>query len=364
MEVKGVNFSIATRSDEPDIRRLLRENAMEGQLHISLEREPDAFAADFSLAREQGFVVARDASTGEAIGICERVVHDCYVNGSPAHLPYIGALRVSAQYRNRIKVIKGGFAKLRAITGQTNTLPFALTSIAQENKTALRLLCADLPGLPRYEPVGSFATFLLASREKTRAAESLDAKTLASAANEWNVQHQFAMAWQEDEIERLTLFGLSPESRFGIRRSGQLCGSVGLWDQRAYRQAVVRRYPVSLSALRPFYNLASKLLNRPLLPKKGEAMNVAVASHFSWFDGREETFSQLVEAALSRASNLGISATAFGFAVGSQCYQLMRECFPRAMEFKTQLFKVFWPDDVTHQTPLDGRPLHPELGVL
>ena len=37
-----VTFSVAGPADEPDVRRLLRENPLGGRFEISLEREPDA----------------------------------------------------------------------------------------------------------------------------------------------------------------------------------------------------------------------------------------------------------------------------------------------------------------------------------
>ena len=37
-----VRFELATPSDDPEIRRLLRENPMPGRIALSLECEPDA----------------------------------------------------------------------------------------------------------------------------------------------------------------------------------------------------------------------------------------------------------------------------------------------------------------------------------
>jgi hypothetical protein len=364
MEAKGVSFNFATDRDEPDIRRLLRENSMEGQMHISLEREPDAFAADFGLAKAQDFVVARDLATGEAIGICERAVHNCHINGEPRLMPYIGALRVAASHRNKIAIIKGGFAKLRTIVEAAGTSPFALTSIASENKTALRLLAKGLPGLPRYEAAGELSTCVLRASKTQTPTDVIPPNELADAANQWNAQHQFSQVWKASETEQLSAFGLASQSCLGVQASGVLCGSVGLWDQRKHRQAVVRRYPAILALARPLLSVFAGLTGRPPLPELGQAMNVAVASHFSWADGSETTFVRLINAALARAHHLGISAVAFGFATGGACHRLLRDKFPAAMEFRSTLFKVFWPEDAERQIKLDRRPVHPELGVL
>ena len=92
----NLRFAIAERGDEADIRRLLRENALGGWIRLSLEREPDAFAADFGLSRSHAFIIARDRDSGEAVGICERSVRDAFIDGEIRRLPYLGALRIAS----------------------------------------------------------------------------------------------------------------------------------------------------------------------------------------------------------------------------------------------------------------------------
>jgi hypothetical protein len=59
-------FAVADREDDPDIRALLAENALGGWVQLSLEREPDAFAADFGLSRSHAFIIAgsKDRKSG------------------------------------------------------------------------------------------------------------------------------------------------------------------------------------------------------------------------------------------------------------------------------------------------------------
>ena len=94
-------FSVARGEDDADIRHLFRENALGGWVRLSLEREPNAFDADFGLSRSHAFIIARDRETGEAIGICERSVRDAFVDGEIRPLPYLGSLRVAPAHRHR-----------------------------------------------------------------------------------------------------------------------------------------------------------------------------------------------------------------------------------------------------------------------
>src|SRR5215471_18259270 len=90
----GYEFSVAGRDDDADIRRLLRENPTPGSFSLSFEREPSAFDDDGPRALRQCFIVARDRRTSEAIGVCNRVVREAYVDGKVHKLPYLGALRI------------------------------------------------------------------------------------------------------------------------------------------------------------------------------------------------------------------------------------------------------------------------------
>jgi hypothetical protein len=361
----SVTFKIAVQSDDADIRRLLRENPMDGSLRITLEREPSAFSADFGLSHSHHFVVARDTISGQAVGICERSVHTVYVNGVPHEVPYIGCLRVAHGHRNRISVLRGGFAKLRTVAQHSDAPRFAITSISDENAVALRILTAGLKGFPTYVPLGKLATVVIAARKSAgHSGETATADCLATQATRWNASHQFGLLWTERNVQGLEREGLPTESRMVIRQGGFVQGTIGIWDQRSHRQAVIRRYPAWLGMLRPAYNALARVAKRPVLPPVGQPMNVAAASHFSWFDENPQTFLHLIRLALGHAHDLGLSAVAFGFAAGSLCHQLLLKHFPRALEFRTQFFAVVWPDEAQHLPVFDGRALHPEIAVL
>lgn len=359
--MSSIHFSIAGPADEPDVRRLLRENSMQGDLAMTLEREPDAFAADFGLATSHHFVLARDSQTGRAIGLCEREVFPMYVNGTAQQVPYIGSLRVAESHRNRIAILRGGFATLRNLEGDD---AYAITSISEANAVALRILTAGVKGLPAYAPLSSFATRVIAVRRSGASAETLAAEPFALSATDWNRQHQFGMEWAARDLQRLESAGLPPSHRLGFTQGSAVVGTIGVWDQRSNRQAVVRRYPSWFGTVRTFYNVAARVMGRLRLPAVGEAMNVAVASHFSWNDAKEETFLRLIRAALACAARAGHAGVAFGFAAESLCHRLLCRHFPGALEFRTHFFSVAWPDSRAELPNFDGRTLHPELGLL
>src|SRR5215471_9343893 len=105
----SVSFDVATLADEAEVRRLLRENPIGGRYTMSMEREPNGVTGVALPEERKTIILATDNNTGAAIGMCERVVRPAYVDGEARMLPYLGALRIAASHRHRIRLLKGGF---------------------------------------------------------------------------------------------------------------------------------------------------------------------------------------------------------------------------------------------------------------
>lgn len=367
----GVTFTRATRADEPDVRRLLRQTPMGGRYRVTLEREPDAFAGGFGLTRAHDFIIARRDDGSEAIGLCERIVHDCYVDGVPARLPYIGALRIVPQHRHRISLVRAGFDALRRLPADPRDLPFALTSIAADNAPAVRLLTAGLPGLPRYTPVGQLTTLFLRPRRarRTRAtiapADASDLSSVARLLQHTGATRQFAPVWSEPDLQALGGYGLAPSNFLVARRGNDIIGTIAVWDQRSYRQAVVRSYPAAVATLRPLLNAAAPLLRTPPFPAMNVPINMAALSHIAVAQGdeAERTFMALVDAALDQAWRRGFRTAMIGLETDGGWHRALAGRH-RCVSYETQLFLVHWPDDNAVLPTSTDRPVYPEVALL
>lgn len=365
---KDLLFSPACESDEPDLRHLLRENRLGGRYQITLEREPNAFGADFELADFQTFIVARARDTGEPVGLCEKVVWPTFVDGAVQALPYIGALRVGKKYRNRIAVLKGGFEALRLLAHYEGELPFALTSITSDNAAARRILTANLPGLPAYHPVGDFSTFVMRTKQASSnalisKASDADLPEIAGFLNATNSVFQFAYAWSETSLRNLGTFGLKPEHFLIYRSGGRLRGCLAVWDQSANRQTVMRAYPPFLSVVFPFANFVAPLFGMPRLPKIGTAIRQAMLSHLAVEDDDAEVFLALLSAGLSAARARNLDAAAIGLATSRTLCRALHD-HTRAIEYRTSLYLAHWPEGTDAAASLKPATPHPEMALL
>jgi hypothetical protein len=361
-------FSVAQREDDADIRRLLRENPLGGWVRLSLEREPNAFAADFGLSRSHGFIVARERETNEAIGICERSVRDAFIDGEVRRLPYLGALRVAPSYRHRIRVLRDGFAAVRALLEQPNDLPFALTSITADNAAARRLLCANLPGLPSYRPFRQLSTFALRPRAKAmphgiEPATPADLPAIAVLLQRCYRKFQLAPVWTTVELERLMAAGgLRIEDFLIVRRGPGVSACLTVWDQSSVKQTVVRGYAPWLGRLRPLVNLAAPCLASPRLPPRGSALRQVYLSHVAVEDNDATAFRALLQAGLTVARWRGFEVALIGLATNHSFAAVARG--RRAVEYRSLLHLVHWPDGAAAAEALAPRLTHVEIAIM
>ncbi len=368
-------YAVAGRQDESELRRLLAANATAGWISLSLAREPDAFAAATVMGPRHGAVIARDRRTGEPAGMCEWSARACYVDSEVRLLAYLGGLRVAPKYRHRLSAIKGGFEAVRLLLHRAPATRYALTAIADGNTAALRLLGANLPGLPRYEHLESFSTFALRPRRAkatTRHVERARREDLASIAVRLAKSYrdyQFAPVWSaRDLADPVRCKGLRPEDFLVVRRGVGIAGCVALWDQDAFKQTVVRGYAGMLAGMRPLVNLAGPLTGLPRLPAPGTPLRQVYLSHLALADNDPELFRALIDAGLAEVRRRGFTLALTGLASRHPLAAVLKSDY-RPREYRTQLYLVHWDDPGAapnaHQvrTPSSGMP-HVEIAVL
>jgi hypothetical protein len=223
---RSFHIGFATSVDDDGLRQLLRETPMPGQIQISLEREPSYFAAAHAEGGRHHTICARDPASGHVIAMASRSVHRLWVNGEPRRVGYLSQLRVAAGYRHLTRSLtRRGFQLLRETRADDETA-FDITTIVEGNEPARRLLESGLPGLPRYTPIGRIVTQLIPAKEIVRQASRLPSAFIPESASG-------ALAPQFSPVEPLP----------------------GIWDQRAFRQVVVRGYSPWLRRFRGFLKL-------------------------------------------------------------------------------------------------------------
>jgi hypothetical protein len=226
--------------------------------------------------------------------------------------------------------------RLLGETRSADEAPFDITTIVADNTIARRLLEAGLPGLPRYTPVERLLTLLLPVRPGFHTCASVEFR--AQRCRQHPNDCQFAPVWIDDDLARMD----------AVHRVGNTC--VARWDQRAFKQAVVREYS-------PWLRRCRWLLG---LPPTGSVAPLAYLCVLAMNDNDPDEFLRLLEEALRSARQTDCRWLALGLAARHPFVPvLFRRYRPRTYE--SILYVVHEPGTTV---TLDGRLAHVEVALL
>jgi hypothetical protein len=186
--------------------------------------------------------------------------------------------------------------------------------------------------------------------------------------NERNSAYQFAPFYQPRSSRRKEApFALLQEidlrpSDFCVFRNGQQLEACGaLWDQRQFKQVVVRGYSSVLTKVRPVLNNFSRLTRQPRLPAIGETLSIAFASHLA--SETDASLLHLIQQLANSARERGIEILTLGFASNDLRSELVQKNL-RCHEYRSRLYVVHWPEIGSKAGQLDHRVLAPEVALL
>lgn len=359
-----IRFAVATAADESALRRLLRDNPMRGAISLSLEREPDYFHGTHLAGASDVTVIAHESDRLICMGRC--TTRACWINGTARQVAYLGELRLDRSAHGRFAVLRGGYRFFHELHRRAPA-EFTFTSIAADNTRARRLLERGLPGLPHYEFLTEFVTLLLpVAKLIRRPARPLGRATpdeLVATLNVHAQRHQFATVWSEERVAGLEQHGLRADD-FAVHRSadGRIAAAAALWDQRNFRQTVVRGYSPALACARPVLNCAARVFGTVHLPPVGSIVAHAFVSPLAVGLADLEVLPGFIAGLANRAAQRGVEFLTLGFAGGDPRLAVLRTRLPHRA-YLSRLYRVIWPGAAATLS-LDPRPILPDIALL
>jgi len=360
-----IRYTVATPNDDAEIRRLLRENPMPGRISLSLEREPNYFADANQPDEKKVTIIARDGGGVACVGSC--TIRSRFINGTPRRVGYLGGLRLDARRAGRFDVLRRGYEFFQELQAAMPA-EYYFTSIAADNDRARAFLERGLPGIPFYEFIGDYVTMVVSadrrhSIETSGSARISSEEQIVSLVNANNCRHQLAPCWSEREIAGLQNLGLGREDfRFVVDGEGVI-GSAALWDQRGFKQTVIRGYQTWLKQVRPVLNLSVRFTGGIELPAVGKTLSNAFVSHVAFVPDRPDILTELIKSLRGVAAHRGIKLLTLGFAANDPRLTWLRRNF-RGREYRSRLYLVRWPEFGGKAQDLDGRVLAPEVALI
>ena len=359
-----VSFAVALQSDDAQIRRLLRANPMAGRISISLEREPNYFADTDLFGESKVTIVAREHDKIICTGNCS-IRRRC-VNGETRTVGYLGGLRLDARQCGRFDTLRRGYEFFRELQADAPA-DFYFTSIASENVRAKKFLERGLPGMPRYEFLGEFVTLLLPTHRASAAQGAklnpfqTDGEFLLNL-NTYNQEFQFAPCWTPREIDGLNQIGLGQGDFYSLTGTNNTLAAA-IWDQRCFKQTVIRGYHPSLGRLRPAHNFFAGIFGRPKLPAVGTTLAGGFVSHLMASANCPDMLCQLISGLCRRAADRGLEFLTLGFAAKDPRLEPIRRRF-RPRQYYSRIYVVSWPEIGGLKAELKNQIMAPEISLL
>jgi hypothetical protein len=118
-------FRLANESDDPQLRKLMRETIVAGHIRMAYTREPNFFKA-YDHADESVQVVVAEKH-GEIVGVGCRSIRKLLVNGAPSPFGYLSGLRLSPSAQSTTALARG-YAFLKTLH-EDSPVPAYLTTI-------------------------------------------------------------------------------------------------------------------------------------------------------------------------------------------------------------------------------------------
>jgi len=368
-----LRFELVTAHNEWAVRRLLRETPVPGWITLAYEREPDYLLGTALEGTLQQTVLARTVEDGTLVGTFSRSERLAFVNGEPRPLGYLGLLRLRDRFRGRTRYLREGYEACRRFLHDPVRTPYYVTSIIESNATARRVLEAGLPGLPTYRPWQAFSTLALPCRSRPgsvpRGLRIVPGSPelvgdIAACLQRNYARYALAPYWTAEDLastERCR--GLRPQDFCVAVRRDRVVGCLALWDQRAFKQHVVRGYAPRVERWRRSINLAARLLALPRLPDPSAALAEAVLSHAAIDGDDPAVLLALIVAARAEACRRGLEVVTLGLAQRNPMLRAVRRSF-RHLEYRSILYLVHWDDGRSAAAALDDRPAHLESATL
>lgn len=363
----GIIFRKASADDNEKLKAALRDNALDSWVQLSLEREPSYFAGDSLLGSSFAVIACDEKQPDVMVGMYSCAFFPVHLNGTATDVLYLGGLRVNQPYRHRLHILKSGFASIKQLAPNLAAAALIFTSVASENTPARRLLEAGLKGMPRYRPLGNMETLAFNTKQGKlqgllQSATPQDVPALVEFFNRQAARYQYSPVLSTEWLLSLSgSQGLSLSDFWLAKDGAAIRGCLAIWDQRAFKQTVVRGYRFPLSVFRRAYNLFAAATGRVILPAPGQTLQQMFLSFVAFDNPAGEFPLRVVQEGLARARQRGAAVAILGISEQNPLAALLRRKL-RPSIYRTCIETVSWPGD---PEPIhSGCAAQPEVALL
>ena len=271
---------LASEQDDAELRILFREVAMDGNVRICFEREPNYFRAIQPQGDVRQTVVCIDKDTGILMGAGSRSVSNGYINGRRERIAYLSDLRVREKYRGSRMLVRAYHYLKNLEVDHPATAVY--TVVFADNEKALSTIAQGRAGLPKYHDRGFWECAAIRFGKKSMPrrsgaglswANKTDLPSIVDFLNRENRVRPLAPCHSVEDFSKGNRWeGMDPQSICLAKVNHEIVGTLGVWDQHSFKQSRVAGYSPRMKWTAWGSRVAAPILGGPALPKEGRCL--------------------------------------------------------------------------------------------
>jgi hypothetical protein len=369
-----IEIRLAEAEADEELRRILRESPMAGDISLSFEREPNFFIGATVNAPIHQIIVGKDLESMKIIGMISRSLRPLYVNGEVQTIGYLSQFRIDPNYRVMRKGLVAAFEYFHDLH-KDGASPYYYGSIFEDNLPARRFVTRGFPGLPKFIEYTRMHTLAIYSRRKKRGIKSAQSFMIIRGSEPYrqaildclhrnHARYHFSPYWRKDLIfNDVNTPGLSLEDFFIAIQDEKIIGCLALWDQCKFKQTVVRGYSKKLQYFRQIYNLAAGVVGLAVLPPVDSKIKYAYASLLAVDHDALEVYQALLFNLYNHAVEKGYNYFMLGLCDDHPFLTYTASKFSH-IDYTSLIYLITWDFDSDPRTLLDERLPAPEIAIL
>jgi hypothetical protein len=366
--IMGLTSKILGPVDEILLSDFYNNPSTDSMINFYLNRDPSFFEALQVEGEDPQVFAVIDDETGQIAGSYIRSMKECYINGIPENVAYLGSMKIHPDFRGGwvfYKMVKS--MQLRAKTDPR----LHFFSIMSDNTNAGNLFLSGRPMLPVVRQAGEFSTRVFKPFQKRIkssypivTARETGTDAIVSFLNTQGSGKQFFPVYKKEHFEDTStgwLKGLNPENIFVALKEGRPAGTLALWNQGDFRRWMLFRSP-KFRVVQPLINLYSLIRGLPTIPSGNKPVGCRYLSLICIQQDDPEIFESLLYYAMNHAHSVDRQPL---FVLGHFDHDFMYTSlkFP-SLVLKSKIFSFAWNENIPFLNSLDFKNSYIETGAL
>jgi len=288
-------FEYASKTDGTSLLELLEEKVLDTMIPLVCTRVPNAYLSYSFEGEKTILALCKESKTGEIAGLGVCIIKTLYVNGQREKVGYFEEVRLKKAYQENQFLIPQMYQFLYNACKEED-ISYYITNKTGEKTPEEELLGRKRSYMPDFIYLDDYELFIckVGINFKTfpgytfRQAQKEDAQELLAFYKKTGQAHDI-YPYINKKVFKNQYPGLDIQDFYVLYKDEELVGCGAIWDQRSYKQYVVKHYDLWMGLLQivsPIFNL----VGLPKMPAVDEALAINKLAFIAMQDNDEKVF--------------------------------------------------------------------------